>query len=277
MEAGYASLSRLRQARVWWCTADSLWDIDKIQQDGFDIAFAVDMQMNASYIRQLSKRTIAGKEDRARAGYHNGNVMFGYLRPLYPKPDDDAPSTWRPPRTPVRIAPETFPALVRIGELVAEGWTDRAIADEMEKGGYLSKTARFGERLLTKDTIAAIRRSWFPRELVPGTGHGTIETPQGELVEGKHQAAWPYDLWKRMEAVMAGRVRLPTKDAQRRPHEFSRIIVCAGCRRCLRIGHGSNGLPYYRDTSQERKLPCPATGSLSVRSSLVFMQFGEIL
>jgi DNA invertase Pin-like site-specific DNA recombinase len=276
MEAGYASLSRLRRARIWWCTADGLWDIDKIQQDGFDVAFAVDMQMNASYVRQLSKRTIAGKEDRARDGYHNGSVMFGYLPPLYPKPSDDAPSTWRPPRTPVRINPETFPALVRIGELVAEGWTDRAIADEMEKGGYISKTARFGERLLTKDTIAAIRRSWFPRELVAGTGHGTVETPSGELVEGKHQAAWPHELWKRMEAAMASRVRLPRKEAQKRPHEFSRVIVCAACRRFLRIGL-SNGLPYYRDTSLERKLPCLAMGNLSVRSSLVFMQFGEIL
>ncbi len=76
MEAGYASLSRLRRARVWWATADGLWDIDKVQQDGFDVAFAVDMQMNASYVRQLSKRTIAGKEDRARDGYHNGRFLL---------------------------------------------------------------------------------------------------------------------------------------------------------------------------------------------------------
>jgi site-specific DNA recombinase len=58
----------------------------------------------------------------------------------------------------------------------------------------MSHTPRFGERLLTKDTIATIRRSWFPREFEPGCGHGTIETPSGELVGGKHQAAWPYEL-----------------------------------------------------------------------------------
>ena len=141
MEVGYASLTRLRRARVWWCTADGLWDIDKVQQDGFNVAFAVDMSMNEAYVRQLSKRTIAGKEDRAREGYHNGNVSFGYLDPEYPKAPDGAPSTWRPPRMPARPDPETFPALVRIGELVAEGWTDRAIANELERGGYLSKTA----------------------------------------------------------------------------------------------------------------------------------------
>lgn len=168
-----------------------------------------------------------------------------------------------------------FPALVRIGELVPMGWADAAIADELED--FISHTPRFGERALTKDTIAAIRRSWFPREFVPGCGHGTIETPSGELVEGKHPAAWSYDLWQRMVEVKASQYRRPRKEAQKRPHEFSRIIVCAACLRPLRVTFGSNGLPYYRDTSLERKLPCSTTGSLSVRSALVLQQFGEIL
>ena len=160
-------------------------------------------------------------------------------------------------------------------ELVAMGWTDTAIADELED--YISHTPRFGERPLTKYTIAAIRRSWFPREFAPGCGHGTIETPSGELVEGKHPAAWPYELWQRMIEVKASQYRRPRKEAQKRPHEFSRIIVCAACQRHLRVSFGSKGLPYYRDTSLERKLPCPTTGSLSVRSALVMQQFGEVL
>ena len=282
MEVGYASLTRLRRARIWWCTADGLWDIDKVQQDGFNVAFAVDMSINEAYSRELSKRTIAGKEDRARDGYHNGSVSFGYLRPIYPKGGDDAPSTYRPPRTPVRIDPETFPALVRIGELVAQGWSDRAIADELERDGYVIRSARFGERFLTKDTIAAIRRSWFPRELEPGSGFGTIETPSGELVVGKHPAAWPYELWQRMVEVKDMQYRRPTKAARKRPHEFSRIIVCATCLRPLRVTFGNAGksiLPYYRDTSHERKLPCTTAraGFRSVRSSLVMMQFGDVL
>lgn len=108
----YISLSQLRRKRVWWATADRMWDIDKVQQSGFDVAFAVDTQMNAGYSRDLSKRTIDGKEDRARDGYHNGQVPFGYLPPEYPKAPDGAPSTWRPPRMPVRIDPINFPALV---------------------------------------------------------------------------------------------------------------------------------------------------------------------
>lgn len=272
----YTSLTRLRRARIWWATSDGLWDIDKVQQDGFDVAFAVDTQMNASYVRQLSKRTIDGKEDRARDGYHNGWVPFGYLPPEYPKAPDGAPSTWRPPRMSVRSNPLTFPALVRIGELAAQGWTDRAIADELE--GYMSVTARFGERMLSKDTVAAIRRSWFPREFVSGCGHGTIETPSGELVEGRHQAAWPYELWQRMQEVKMSQYRRPSKVAQRNPHEFSRIIVCVACRRPLRVASGGkNAWRYYRDSSSERKLPCSASGSLSVRSSVAVSQFGDIL
>lgn len=55
---------------------------------------------------------------------------------------------------PVRPDPVAFPALlVRIGELTAQGWTDRAIADELE--GYMSRTPRFGERILSKDTYSS--------------------------------------------------------------------------------------------------------------------------
>ncbi len=85
-----------------------------------------------------------------------------------------------------------------------------------------------------------------------------------------------------MVEVKASQYRRPTKEAQKRPHEFSRVIVCAGCLRSLRVTFGNvnkNFLPYYRDTSVERKLPCSVAeaGYYSVRSSLVVMQFGEIL
>jgi hypothetical protein len=130
--------------------------------------------------------------------------------------------------------------------------------------------------LLTKDTIAAIRRMWFPREFAPGCGHGTIETPSGELIEGRHPAAWPYDLWQRMVEAKAGRYRRPNHEPRRQPREFSRIVVCAGCRRPLRV-QPREGRAFYRDTSSERKLPCPAHGNLSVRGDKLLRQFGDLL
>lgn len=270
----HRSLNLLRQKGVWWATADEPWDIDRVQEPGHSLAYGLTAQQDHDYVIQLSKRTIAGKEDRARDGFHNGKVPFGYLPPRYPKAPDGAPSTWRPPRVPATPDPETFPMLVRLGELAAQGWADAAIADAL--AGAVSDTARFGERALTKDTVAAIRRLWFPREFAPSCGHGTIETPAGELVEGKHQAAWPYDLWQRMTEAKAGQYHRPRAEAERRAHAFSRILVCSSCRRPLRVTP-SKGVAYYKDTSQVRKLPCAAFGCLSVKSATVVEQFGALL
>jgi DNA invertase Pin-like site-specific DNA recombinase len=274
MAVAYSTLSRLRRKRVWWATSDGRWDIDKVEQDGFDVAFAMDTQTNAAFVRRLSKRNIDAKEDRARDGYHNGSVPFGYLPPAYPKAPDGAPSTWKPPRMPVRRDPLNFPALVKIGELAAQGWLDSAIADELAE--YVTTTPRFGKRPLSKDTIWAIRHMWFPREFAPACGHGTIETPSGELVEGRHEAAWPYELWQQMVEVKSVHYRRPRTQAQRHANEFSRIVVCAGCRRALRA-EAYDRKRYYRDTSQIRKLPCPAFGSLSVPGAVIVSQFGELL
>jgi DNA invertase Pin-like site-specific DNA recombinase len=274
MAVAYSTLNQLRRKRVWWATSDGRWDIDRVEQDGFDVAFAMDTQINAAFVRRLSQRAIDGKEDRARDGYHNGSVPFGYLPPEYPKPPDGAPSTWKPPRMPVRRDPVTFPALVKIGELAAQGWSDSAIADEL--AGYVSTTPRFGQRPLSKDTISAMRRMWFPREFAPGCGRGTIETPSGELVEGRHEAAWHYDLWQQMVEVKSKLYRRPRTESKRRAHEFSRIVVCAGCRRALRAD-AYDRKTYYPDTSHIRKLPCPAFGSLSIRGSVVITQFGQLL
>jgi DNA invertase Pin-like site-specific DNA recombinase len=270
----YLSLARLRRAGVWWATTDGKWDIDRVEEDGWDVAYTVDVAMNAAYVRKLSKRGIDAFEDRGRAGYHNGKTLFGYLQPEYPKAPDGAPSTWRPPRMPARVDPANFPALVRIGELAAQGWTDQAIADAL--GGHVTSSPRFGARPLTKDTIAAIRRSWFPCEFTPGCGHGTIDTPSGELVEGKHPSAWPYALWQRMKEAKRGQYHRPRAEARRRAHAFSRIVVCASCRRALRVSP-SKGVAYYKDTSLVRRLPCTAYGCLSVKSTLVVAQFGALL
>ncbi len=230
--------------------------------------------MTEASLDHLSERAMTGKEERARAGYHSGPVPFGYLPPDYPKAPSGAPSTWRPPPLPVRPDPVTFPALVHIGELVAQGWTDVAIAEDLAQS--LSHSSRIGAPRFTKESIAAIRRSWFPREFAPGCGHGTIKTPSGELVEGKHQAAWLYELWQRMVEVKVSQYRRPSKEGLRQPREFSRIIVCAACRRPLRVTTSDN-IPYYSDTSRTRHVACPASGSLTVRSERVIQQFGEVL
>jgi hypothetical protein len=66
-------------------------------------------------------------------------------------------------------------------------------------------------------------------------------------------------------------------ERKRHPHAFSRIIVCAACRRPLRVQPYPSGLVYYRDTSAVRKLLCPTGGFRLVNSTTVLEQFGELL
>lgn len=65
----------------------------------------------------------------------------------------------------------------------------------------------------------------------------------------------------------------PTKDVQRRPHEFSRIVVCAACRRPLRV-IVPKGISYYQDTSKIRKLSCSTPKDLSVKAANLIYRFG---
>jgi DNA invertase Pin-like site-specific DNA recombinase len=152
------SLSELRRKGVWWATTSQGFTIDSILEPGPSLVHVLTAQTDQDYLVQLSKVTIDGLENRGQEGFHNGPVPFGYRRPAYPTPPEDAPSTWKPPRMPARPDPKTFPALVRLGELVAAGWSDVAIADELASQGVTSKTTRFGVRPLTKDTVASIRR-----------------------------------------------------------------------------------------------------------------------
>jgi transposase len=96
------------------------------------------------------------------------------------------------------------------------------------------------------------------------------------LVEGKHQAAWPFELWQRMVEGKASQYQRTRKEGLRQPREFSRIIVCAACRCPLRVTT-SETVDYYSDTSRTRQVVCPTSGSLTVRSQKVIEQFGEVL
>jgi site-specific DNA recombinase len=257
----YSSLARLRKLRVWWQSIVDEWDIDLVQRPGPSKLFSLAVQEAADYLTVVSDRTIRAKEARAVTGLHNGNVMFGYLPPV-------------DPRLPATPDPKNFAALIKLGELTAQGTTDQQVADLLANS--FTKSSRFGERPLTKDTVAAIRRSVFPREYAPGCGYGTIMTPSGQLIQGKHSAAWTYDLCLRMDEAVRQRRRQSRTPRPPSVHPFSRIIACSGCRRQLRSAP-AGGVLYYKDTSRVRKLPCPAFGCLSVRAEVLTQQFGALL
>jgi DNA invertase Pin-like site-specific DNA recombinase len=257
----YGTLARLRQQKVWWQSVSDGWDIDVVQQPGSSKLFSLAVQDAADYLTRLSERTINAKLARSAKGLHNGNVIFGYLPPDHPQ-------------LPATPDPINFAALIKLGELAAQGMADQQIADLLADAR--THSSRYGERLPTKDTVAAIRRSSFPREFVSGCGHGTIVSPAGELVEGRHVAAWSFELSQRMDAAVAQRRHQGKSARPPTVYPFSRTIVCSACRRQLRSASAPNGL-YYKDTSRVRKLPCSAFGCLSVRADTLTQQFAALL
>lgn len=292
----YASLSRLRRSGVYWATTDGRWNIDRIQEDGWDIAYAVDAAMNAAYSRKVSEKTRIGKETRARLGFHNGDVPFGYLRPADPPRPEGAPLTWKPPRQALIAHPTQFAQLQQMGRWAASGLSDQQIADKCNAQGWLTATNkrigprrrfvgeqddgelvldqdRSGARPFGKDTVRALLLRHFPREFKPGCGRGTILTPSGERVEGQHRAAWSWELWHRIDEQRAARRGSLGQQRARRAWPLSSIAVCAACGERLRANSTvpfagrRRRYTYYTDTARSRGLNCPDGGQGRIAAS----------
>jgi DNA invertase Pin-like site-specific DNA recombinase len=306
----HASLSRLRQADIWWATSDGKWNIDRTEEDGWDIAYSIDVAVNAGYSRRNSEKTRIGKQTRAALGFHNGDISYGYELPEYPQPPLHAPSTWRRPRLPASPHPQNFTRLQQIGEWLAAGTSDAEVAARCNAQGWRTQTAKavgparkrlgttedglprfvhehVGPRLFSKDTIRAIRLRWYHREYAPGCGKGTIWTTDGQRLVGQHVAAWSWDLWHRIDEATAAR---RGSQGQRRgergtPEEhtwlFSGIVVCAACGNRLRADgsytQSGKHYGYYRDEASARGLVCSEGGRLAVREDVLEQQFLAVL
>ncbi len=248
----YMSIAIMRRAGAWWATADGRWDINKIGDHGWDVAYAVDTTLNAAYSRRLSEKTVNGKEERARQGWHVGDVPFGYLPPQYPKAPDDGTASWRPPRMPIVPDPKNWPALRLIADLRCKKWSAREIAEELNALGYRTsgrkrvgpKHARTGDhlysgtRLFNADNVRAILNNPLYSAYEPGCEYGTIITPSGLRVKGQHKVAWDYSTWQRMQQVAEELYLAPHSTAvSRASYPLAGIITCFVCGEAMRSWH----------------------------------------
>jgi hypothetical protein len=147
-----------------------------------------------------------------------------------------------------------------------------------------------------KSFLAMLLISPFPREFAPGSGYGTILTPDNQRIEGKHPAAWSWDLWHRMDEAR----ELNRKGRRGHPQTqgvvrlFSGLAVCAACGRLLhhQLRHGPTSGWYgsYLCASSDNGYPCPARtvgrvgegargqrGWRGVRSSVLERQFASLV
>lgn len=300
----YVSLSRLRRTGVWWATTDGRWHIDRIEEDGWDIAYAVDVTLNAAYSRKVSEKTRIAKRLRAEAGYHNGDVTYGYARPPDPARPVDAGSDWRPPRQALAPHPENFARLQQIGTWAAAGLSDLRIAERCNLRGWrtqarkaigtrrhlagvdpesgaplLGQDLAAGPRPFSKDSIRSLLLNPFPRAFAPGSDRGTVVTPAGVRVEGRHPAAWDWELCRRMDEQR--RLRHGGSRRHGRPWPFSGVVVCAHCGTRLRAqatpDKRGGVKAYYRDEARSRGLACalPAGVWRSVRAEVLDAQFAD--
>src|SRR5262249_1516711 len=283
----YASLSRLRKAGVYWATADGKWNIDRIGEDGSDAAFAQDVAQNAAYSRKVSEKTRIGKQIRAAQGFRNGDISYGYQPPTSPLKPPGSSVPGGPRGQPDEPHPQEFARLQQMGEWLADALSDGETAAQCNARGWMTRTAKavgparkrrgtsaddnsrlvhehVGPRPFSKDTIRAIRLRWYHREFAPGSGKGTILTPDGQRVEGKHVAAWSWELWHRIDEATALRQgsRGQRRNSSAAPTGhlwlFSGLVVCAACGNRLRADGNSRATGthygYYRDQAQARGL-----------------------
>jgi DNA invertase Pin-like site-specific DNA recombinase len=291
-DVGNQALRILRERTCWWQTADGVWDINKPLTDGGAIMWAITQSQNEDFLRKLSYHVKKGKKAKAREGYSNGNPMFGYRIPEIIYSAHAGPIAHDQRRRIVfEPNPTCFPALVQLGELLAEEppLTFVQVAEEMNKRGLHFWSIQYGERPWSPQIIEGLLYRVYPREFRPGCGHGTILVPGGEIVEGLHNAAWPYELCERIDqnrTLLAG-------NRQARPrkgniHTFAGMLFCAHCRNRLKIQPSRTtskeaaktySYLYYRCiTEYKYGTPCPGGyGWALIRSDLVEHQFGIVL
>jgi hypothetical protein len=245
---------------------------------------------NASFIRKLSAHVRKGKRGRAIEGYSNSFAIFGYRMPeLRISTELGQLSEMRRRRIVFEPHPEYFPALQVLGELLAREppLTLPQVATEMNRLGLPYWSFKYGRRPWSESIISSLLYTVYPREFAPGSGHGSIGVPEGGIVEGKHVAAWSYELCQQIER---NRTLLGTNRhaSPRRGliQAFSGFIYCIHCGRPLTTrtqryyGRDVTYIYYACQTPKLHGIQCAAGSDrrhCAVRTELIEQQFGTVL
>jgi site-specific DNA recombinase len=208
------------------------------------------------YIDNLSAETSKGKRQRAKKGCSNASILpYGYTR------NDQG-----------EVVPDPFEAEgVRLAfETYAQGNVSMAeVAQLLNEAGHRTRrTTRFGSRPWSKDTVNALLRNPF---------YAGFVRHRKELFEGRHEPIIPRELWERTKVVRLGRTRKGAAYARRgRVYLLSGLVYCDACNEALRCQSTGSGYLYYRHTTRERGLSCPAKAQ-SVRAEVVDEQVAKVV
>lgn len=185
------------------------------------------------YLRNLSRETKKGKQERVKVKHkHNNQLPFGY------RVGADGVG---------EIVPEEAEALQQAYELYAAGnTTDAEIAAYFNSLGLRTRRGR----AFSKDSI---------REIMQNETYLGLVKYHNDLYPGKHPAIIPQELFDRVQAVRKEHAHRPrVYSTNKQVYLLGGIIYCATCGRTLRgQGGKTKKYNYYRDMSKQRGFTCP--------------------
>jgi site-specific DNA recombinase len=218
------------------------------------------------YSDNLSKETHKGKYERAKQGYHNGWVSWGYKSEMVGDHKLAVPD------------PELGPVVVQVYERFATGlYYDQDMADWMNEQGYKTMF----KHPFTKDAMRDMLQNPFYKGYVLYRGtysHNgkSRRKADGELVKGLHTALIDEELFDKCQKIRAERRRQQNSNqTTRKVYLLSGIITCQECGRRLRAQSAVSGR-YYRESSRFSGVECRQHGK-SVRADVVEAKISELM
>jgi hypothetical protein len=257
------NVARLKEAKVGLVSVSEPWlDTTTPQGEFMLYLFALLAQWdNENRARETSK----GKQQRAKEGYWNGTLSFGYVTPRQLKSDlwvlgeqfeagqmdENTYSTkvdsienyldqWRD-----RTEGDAIPHPKNVtGALLAYtcysqgNQSDADVAVVLNDAGYRT-TGNWGERLFEADTVRPMLQNRFY------LGEAQYK---GQWMPGRHPAIIPQALFDKCQEVRAlRRGRTVRGTSKKRVYPLSRLALCAHCGQPMRGQANHSEERYYRD------------------------------
>ena len=218
------------------------------------------------YSDNLSKETHKGKYERARQGYHNGWVPWGYK------------SEEMENRRLATPDPDLVPIVRQTFERYATGlYYDQEMANWLNSQGFRT---RFG-RPFTKDALRDLLQNPFYKGDVLyrgqyAQGGKTRRKADAEIMKGLHSPIIDEELFYKCQRARAARRRQPnSKQVTRRVYLLSGLLTCKHCGRRLRAQSSPHNR-YYREASRFGGVKCAFAGK-SVRADEIEAEISQLM
>jgi site-specific DNA recombinase len=263
------NVGRLKKAKVHLVSVSENWiDTTNTMGEMMLYLFAFLAQWDNE---NRARETAKGKEARAKAGYWNGTLSFGYVTPRKLKAQlltlgrkfekgqiDEATyseqsaeienilehAQWAEEGDAIIHPGNSTGVMLAFSTYIAGGKSDTDIATLLNENGYRT-TGSHGENLFEGDTVQDMLQNRFY------LGQAQYK---GQWYPGRHQAIIPKAMFDKALEMRAFRgSRAPRQQSAKRVYPLTRLAVCARCGQPMR-GQFGKLYRYYRDPKRTIKV-----------------------